>query len=140
MENEIIGVFRMEEGNDQVGYEHRVLTEEEYRDFLSGNPLPGLEATFVISDKEFKGAEEQVWQQKEEPILYVGRVMKSPDASEITNSVLHDFMVINAEERGAKTVRVRIDGDTDLVQDLLDGEYKCISSTSFLEADVENFD
>lgn len=116
------------------------MTEEEYRDFLSGNPLPGLEATFVISDKKFKGAEEQKWRRKEEPILYVDRVMKSPDASEITNSVLHDFMVINAQERGAKTVRVRIDGDTDLVQDLLDGEYKCISSTSFLEADAENFD
>ena len=137
---EVVGVFRMEEGEDQIGYEHRVLTEEEYRDFLSGNPLPGLEATFVISDKEFKGAEEQIWQQKEEPILYVDRVMKGPDASEITDSVLHDFMVINAEERGAKTVRVRIDGDTDLIQDLLDGEYKCISSTSFLEANAENFD
>lgn len=130
----------MEEGEDQVGYEHRVLSEKEYQDFLSGKALSGLEATFVISDKEFKGAEEQEWHQDEQPIFYVDRVIKSPDANEMIDSILHDFMVINAQERGAKTVRVKIDGDADFVQDLLDGEYKCISSTSFLEADAENFD
>lgn len=138
---EVVGVFRMEEEGDEVGYEHRVLTEEEYGDFLSGNPLQGLEATFVISDKAFKGAEEQVWHQKEEPILYVDRVVKSPDAREVVNFVLHDFMVINAEERGAKTLRIKIKKDIDFVQNLLEsGEtYGFIGNTYFLEADAENF-
>lgn len=141
MEEVVVGVFRVEEEGEQVGYEHRVLSEKEYQDFLSGKALPGLEATFVLSDKEFEGAGKQTWQQDEQPIFYVDRIIKSPDASEMVDSVLHDFMVINAQERGAKTVRVKIDGDADFVQDLLDADaYGFVGATYFLEADAENFD
>ena len=133
MEEEVVGVFRVEEQGEQVGYEHRVLTEKEYQDFLSGKALPGLEATFVLSDKE--------WKRDKQPIFYVDRIIKRPDASEIIDSVLHDFMVINAQERGAKTVRVKIDGNTDFAQSLLDGEmYGFVGATYFSEADAENFD
>ena len=104
----IVGVYRVHDDGRLV-YEHGIITEREYEDLIGGNSDDGLEAAFRLSETPFEKAELQPWTIEKGKILYASDIRVGKSASAVICDVLNDFLAINAEEMGGRTLRVRIE-------------------------------
>ena len=104
----IVGVYRVHDDGGLI-YKHSIITEREYEDLIGGNSDDGLEATFRLSETPFEKADSQPWTIEKGKILYASDIRVGKSASAVICDVLNDFLAINAEEMGGRTLRVRIE-------------------------------
>lgn len=117
----IVGVYHVEDEDGNLVYEHHVLKEQEYEDFMRGRSDRSLEAAFRLSETPFENADRQPWSLNNGKILYASDIKIARSASEVIFDVLHDFLVINTVEMGGKTLRVRLE-DRKMIKSLSDAE------------------
>lgn len=155
---EIVGVYHDKKNG---AYYFEVISAAEYEQFEKQESLSNLEAVFAISPKPFDEAETQAWELPDDSVLYVDRVQIEPSICNDTvlessvlletviYDVLYDFLAINTYERGAKTLRAKIENDKGqvgyLVERLINDEdymYTYIgeeNNMSFFEVNAEDF-
>lgn len=117
----IVEVYHVEDEDGNLAYEHHVLKEQEYEDFMRGRSDRSLEAAFRLSETPFENADRQPWSLNNGKILYASDIKIARSASEVIFDVLHDFLVINTVEMGGKTLRVRLE-DRKMIKSLSDAE------------------
>ncbi len=117
----IVGVYHVEDEDGNLVYEHHVLKEQEYEDFMRGRSDRSLEAVFRLSEAPFENADRQPWSLNKGKILYASYIKIARSASAVIFDVLHDFLVINTVEMGGKTLRVRLE-DRKMIKSLSDAE------------------
>lgn len=145
----IVGVFRfMDEG--RISYMHDIIDKMEYDGLTSRYPDRMLEAAFRLSETPFESAEVQPWTLSDGKILYASDIKVSKSAHSVICDVLHDFLVINTQEMGGETLRVKME-DRKLIKYfskaedyLLVGKEKSAIvgkvRAAYFEVDAENFE
>ena len=104
----IVGVFRFMD-EERVSYMHDIIDNKEYDGLASKYPDRMLEAAFRLSETPFDNAGGQPWTMSNGRILYASDIKVSKSAHSVICDVLYDFLVINAQEMGGKTLRVKIE-------------------------------
>lgn len=144
----IVGVYRVHDDGGLI-YKHSIITEREYEDLIGGNSDDGLEAAFRLSETPFEKAELQPWTIEKGKILYASDIRVGKSASAVICDVLNDFLAINAEEMGGRTLRVRIE-DGELIKYFSKSDtYRAVgkerrgialrSQVAYYETDTEGF-
>ena len=145
----IVGVFRFMD-EERVSYMHEIIDKSEYDGLTFRYPDRELEAAFRLSETPFDHAENQSWTMSNGRILYASDIKVSKSAHSVICDVLYDFLVINAQEMGGKTLRVKME-DRKLIKYFSEAEdYLLVGKeksgivgkvkAAYFEVDVENFE
>lgn len=115
------------------------ISEKRYKGILTGSKIV---AGFVVSQKPFDDCE--AVNDNNADRLYVEGVVISPRISDVIYDVLHDFIVINCMERGAKWLSLKLDKNSGFAHYLASEDaYKLAGTTVeyiYFDVDVANFD
>ena len=96
----IVGVYRVHDDGRLI-YNHGIITEREYEDFIGGNSDDGLEAAFRLSETPFEKAELQPWTIEKGKVLYASDIRVGKTASAVICDVLTE-----GKDRGRGTDKV----------------------------------
>jgi len=133
--SEYVGVFVGKDGS----FAFDAISEKRYKGILTGSKIV---AGFVVSQKPFGDCE--AVNDNNADRLYVEGVVISPRISDVIYDVLHDFIVINCMERGAKWLSLKLDKNSGFAHYLASEDaYKLAGTTVehiYFDVDVANFD
>ena len=145
----IVGVFRFMD-EERVSYMHDIIDKKEYDGLVSKYPDRKLEAAFRLSETPFDNAGGQPWTMSNGRILYVSDIKVSKSAHSVICDVLYDFLIINTQEMGGKTLRVKIE-NRKLIKYFSESEDYVLAGkeksgivgkvkAAYFEVDAENFE
>lgn len=132
---EYVGVFVGKDGS----FSFDAISEKKYNGILTDRKTV---AGFAVSQIPFVGNREI--EHSDADRLYVEGVIISPHISAVIYDVLHDFIVINCMERGAKWLSLKLDKNSEFAHYLASEDaYKLVETTAehlYFDVDVANFE
>ena len=133
--SEYVGVFVGKNGS----FSFDTISAKKYNGILTDRKTV---AGFAVSQMPFDGNRDI--EHNDADRLYVEGVIISPYISAVIYDVLHDFIVINCMERGAKWLSLKLDKNSEFAHYLASEDaYKLIGTTAehlYFDVDVANFD
>ena len=133
--SEYVGVFVGKNG----AFSFDTISERKYSGILTDRKTV---AGFAVSQIPFDGNRDI--EHNDADRLYVEGVIISPHISAVIYDALHDFIVINCMERGAKWLSLKLDKNSEFAHYLASEDaYKLIGTTAehlYFDVDVANFD
>jgi len=140
---QIIGIYCSGNSEDGIEYYFQEITNKEYQSLLYEVATNSLEAAFIISPKEFEKAKGANWGINTKAILYIDRILINSNLeNRPIHDVLSDFMVITADERGAKVLRVKTEHNAQIAKTIHENGYTLVVASqdySLFEVEVELF-
>ena len=133
--SEYVGVLVGKDGS----FSFDMISAKKYNGILTDRKTV---AGFVVSQIPFDG--NRSIEHNDADRLYVDGVIISPHISAVIYDVLHDFIVINCMERGAKWLSLKLVKNSEFAHYLASEDaYKLTGSTAehlYYDVDVANFD
>lgn len=132
---EYVGVFVGKDGS----FAFDTISAKKYNGILADRKTV---AGFAVSQIPFDG--NRGIEHNDADRLYVEGVIISPYISAVIYDVLHDFIVINCMERGAKWLMLKLDKNSEFAHYLASEDaYKLIGTTAehlYFDVDVANYE
>ena len=132
--SEYVGVFVGKDGS----FSFDTISAKKYNGILTDRKTV---AGFVVSQIPFD--DNRDIEHNDADRLYVEGVIISPHISAVIYDVLHDFIVINCMERGAKWLSLKLDKNSEFAHYLASEDtYKLTGTTAehlYFDVDVANF-